>query len=158
MQDLVAGRIDYLCDIVSTALPQIRGNTVKPIALMAKTRSPVLPDLPTALEQGVADVDADGWNGFFFPKGTPDAIVRRLAAATDEALNTPAVKKRIEELGLTFRRPTSAAPTTSILCETRTGQVGPTDQGGRHYVELTRLGPKRGVSARSGGVSPPPLS
>ena len=100
MQDLVAGRIDYLCDIVSTALPQIRGNSVKAIALMAKTRSPVLPDLATALEQGVTDVDADGWNAFFFPKGTPDAIVRRLAAATDEALNTPAVRKRIEELGL----------------------------------------------------------
>ena len=110
MQDLVAGRIDYLCDIVSTALPQIRGNVVKPIALMAKTRSPVLPDLPTALEQGVADVDADGWNAFFFPKGTPDAIVRRLAAATDEALNTPAVKKRIEELGLDVPPPDQRGP------------------------------------------------
>jgi tripartite-type tricarboxylate transporter receptor subunit TctC len=110
MQDLVAGRIDYLCDIVSTALPQIRGNSVKAIALMAKTRSPVLPDLPTALEQGVADVDADGWNAFFFPKGTPDAIVRRLAAATDEALNTPAVRKRIEELGLDVPPPEQRGP------------------------------------------------
>jgi tripartite-type tricarboxylate transporter receptor subunit TctC len=100
MQDLIAGRIDYLCDIVSTALPQIRGNAVKPIALLSKSRAPVLPNVPTALEQGIADVDADGWNGFFFPKGTPDAIVRRLAQATDEALNTPAVKKRIEDLGL----------------------------------------------------------
>jgi tripartite-type tricarboxylate transporter receptor subunit TctC len=110
MQDLVAGRIDYLCDIVSTALPQIRGNAVKPIALMAKTRSPVLPDLATALEQGVADVDADGWNAFFFPKGTPDAIVRRLAAATDEALNTPAVRKRIEDLGLDVPPPEQRGP------------------------------------------------
>jgi tripartite-type tricarboxylate transporter receptor subunit TctC len=110
LQDLVAGRIDFLCDVVSTALAQIRGQTIKPIAMLSNSRASVLPDLPTAAEQGVADVDADGWNGFFFPKGTPDAIVRRLAAATNEALNTPAVKKRIEELGLDVPRPEERGP------------------------------------------------
>jgi tripartite-type tricarboxylate transporter receptor subunit TctC len=110
LQDLVAGRIDFLCDVVSTALAQIRGQTIKAIAMLSNTRAPVLPDLPTAAEQGLADVDADGWNGFFFPKGTPNAIVRRLAAATNEALNTPAVKKRIEELGLDVPRPEQRGP------------------------------------------------
>jgi tripartite-type tricarboxylate transporter receptor subunit TctC len=99
-----------MCDVVSTALPQIRGGAVKAIALMSNARAAVLPDLPTALEQGLADVDADGWNGFFFPKGTPDAIVRRLAAATAAALDTPAVKKRIEELGLDVPRPEQRGP------------------------------------------------
>jgi tripartite-type tricarboxylate transporter receptor subunit TctC len=110
MQDLVAGRIDFMCDVVSTALQQIRGQTVRPLALMSETRASVLPDVPTALEQGVAGVDADGWNGFFFPKGTPEAVVRRLAAATNDALNTPAVKKRIEDLGLDVPRSEQRGP------------------------------------------------
>ncbi len=100
MQDLMAGRIDFMCDVVSTALPQIRAETVKAIATMSNARSSVLPSLPTAREQGLADVDADGWNGFFFPKETPAAIIRRVNAATVEALDTPAVRRRIEDLGL----------------------------------------------------------
>jgi tripartite-type tricarboxylate transporter receptor subunit TctC len=105
MQDLMAGRIDFMCDIVSTALPQIRGDTVKAIATMSTARVAVLPDLPTALEQGLADVDADGWNGFFFPKGTPDAIIARVNAATAATLDTPVVRKRIEDLGLFVPKP-----------------------------------------------------
>jgi tripartite-type tricarboxylate transporter receptor subunit TctC len=100
MQDLIAGRIDYLCDVVSTALPQIRGETIKAIATLSNNRSAVLPNVPTTLEQGLADVDADGWNGFFFPKDTPAAIIARVNAVTSETLDTPAVRKRIEELGL----------------------------------------------------------
>ena len=52
MQDLQGGRIDYLCEIVSTAKPQIDGGTVKPIAIMTKERSKALPNVPTGLEQG----------------------------------------------------------------------------------------------------------
>jgi tripartite-type tricarboxylate transporter receptor subunit TctC len=100
MQDLIAGRIDYLCDVVSTALPQIRGETIKAIATLSNNRSAVLPNVPTTLEQGLADVDADGWNGFFFPKDTPAAIIARVNAVTTETLDTPAVRKRTEELGL----------------------------------------------------------
>jgi tripartite-type tricarboxylate transporter receptor subunit TctC len=102
LQDLVAGRIDFMCDVVSTALAQIRAGTVKAIAMLTTTRSPVLPTLPTSLEQGLADVDSDGWNGFFFPKDTPPAVIRRVNAATSETLDTPAVRQRIEELGLSI--------------------------------------------------------
>ena len=56
--------------------------------------------MPTAHEQGLPDVDADGWNAFFFPKGTPDPIVRRLNEAMSEALDNPALRERLEELGL----------------------------------------------------------
>jgi putative tricarboxylic transport membrane protein len=105
MQDIIAGRIDYLCDVVSTAVAQIRSETVKALATLSNSRSAVLPNVPTALEQGLADVDADGWNGFFFPKDTPDAIIRRVNAATVETLDTPIVRKRIEELGLTIPKP-----------------------------------------------------
>jgi tripartite-type tricarboxylate transporter receptor subunit TctC len=110
MQDLMAGRIDFMCDVVSTALPQIRGETVKAIATLSNTRASVLPNLPTALEQGLADVDADGWNGFFFPKQTPAAIIHRVNAATGETLETAAVRKRIEELGLFVPPPPQRSP------------------------------------------------
>ena len=110
MQDLVAGRIDFLCDVVSTALPQVRAGTVKAIAMLSNTRAAVLPDLPTALEQGLADVDADGWNALFFPKGTPAAIIQRVNVAAGEMLDTPAVHTRIEELGLFAAPPAERSP------------------------------------------------
>jgi len=80
MQDLIAGRIDYLCEIVSTAKPQIEGGKVKALAIMTKTRSPVLPKLATTLEQGT-DVQAYTWNAIFLPKGTPADIVKKLKPA-----------------------------------------------------------------------------
>ena len=87
MQDLIAGRIDYMCDAIQTALPQIQANTVKAIALLSSSRSPVLPNLPTAQEQGLADFDVDAWAAFFLPKGTPGVIVHRLNKAMSDALD-----------------------------------------------------------------------
>ena len=101
MQDLIGGRVDYLCDIITTAKPQIDAGTVKAIAILTKQRSPVLPDVPTAIEQGF-DVEAYTWNAFFLPKGTPDAIVRKLNAATVAAMKTPAVREPLEKAGLQF--------------------------------------------------------
>jgi tripartite-type tricarboxylate transporter receptor subunit TctC len=99
MQDLMSGRVDYLCDIITTAKPQIDGDTVKPIAILTRKRSPVLSNVPTAIEQGF-EVEAYTWNAFFLPKGTPDAIVRKLNHATIEAMKTPALREKLESLGL----------------------------------------------------------
>jgi tripartite-type tricarboxylate transporter receptor subunit TctC len=99
MQDLQGGRIDFLCEIVSTAKPQIDGNTVKAIAILTKQRSPALPNVATAAEQGVPDVEAYTWNAIFLPKGAPDAIVKKLHDATLAAMHTPNVKERLEGLG-----------------------------------------------------------
>ena len=99
MQDLQGGRIDYLCEIVSTAKPQIDGGTVKAIAIMTKDRSPALPNVPTGLEQGVPNLEAYTWNAIFLPKGTPADIVKKLNDATVEAMKTPGVRERLEALG-----------------------------------------------------------
>jgi tripartite-type tricarboxylate transporter receptor subunit TctC len=99
MQDLQGGRIDYLCEIVSTAKPQIDGGTVKAIAIMTKERSPALPNVPTGLEQGVPNLEAYTWNALFLPKGTPSDIVKKLHDATVEAMKTPSVRERLEGLG-----------------------------------------------------------
>jgi tripartite-type tricarboxylate transporter receptor subunit TctC len=101
MQDLINGRVDYLCDIITTAKPQIDSGAVKAIAILTKQRSPVLPNVPTAIEQGFA-VEAYTWNAFFLPKGTPDAIVQKLHDATVEAMKTPAVREKLESAGLIF--------------------------------------------------------
>ena len=99
MQDLQGGRIDFLCEVVSTAKPQIDGNTVKALAILTKQRSPALPNVPTAAEQGLPDVEAYTWNAIFLPKGAPDAIVKKLHDATLAAMHTPNVKERLEGLG-----------------------------------------------------------
>jgi tripartite-type tricarboxylate transporter receptor subunit TctC len=99
MQDLQGGRIDYLCEIVSTAKPQIDGGAVKPIAIMTKERSRALPDVPTGLEQGTPNLEAYTWNAIFLPKGAPADVVKKLHDAAVEAMKTPTVKERLEGLG-----------------------------------------------------------
>jgi tripartite-type tricarboxylate transporter receptor subunit TctC len=98
MQDLIAGRVDYMCDSPSTSLPQIETNLVKAIATTGQRRAPSLPSVPTAQEQGL-DFDVTTWQGLFLPKDTPDPIVRRLARAVNETLDTPAVRERFEAIG-----------------------------------------------------------
>src|SRR5262245_8514662 len=80
MQDLMAGRIDYVCDSVSTSLPQIESNSIKAIASTGSRRPVVLPNVATAREQGL-DFEISTWQGLFLPKGTPEPIVRRLNQA-----------------------------------------------------------------------------
>jgi tripartite-type tricarboxylate transporter receptor subunit TctC len=98
MGDLQGGRIDYLCEVVTTAKPQIDGGTVKAIAIMTKARSKALPDVPTALEQG-SDLEAYTWNAIFLPKGAPAPIVKRLNDAAVATIKTPAVQERLEGMG-----------------------------------------------------------
>ncbi len=99
MQDLIAGRINYLCDAVSTALPHIQSGAVKPIAVLSRARSAVLPDVPTAQEQGLAGFEANNWIGLFLPKHTPEAIIRRLHQATIEAMKTPSLREHMAAIG-----------------------------------------------------------
>jgi tripartite-type tricarboxylate transporter receptor subunit TctC len=100
MQDLVGGRLDYIAEQISTAVPQIQGGSVKAIALLGLERVSVFPDLKTAHEQGLTDLDCSAWAGFVFPKGTPGAIVQRLNAAASEAADTPIVRERLENVGV----------------------------------------------------------
>jgi tripartite-type tricarboxylate transporter receptor subunit TctC len=102
MADLIAGQVHYMCSNTPGALPQIAGGTLKGLALLAKTRSPLAPDLATAHEQGLANFEAVTWNAFFMPKGTPATIVNKLNAAAIEAMNTKALQERMHELGSTL--------------------------------------------------------
>jgi tripartite-type tricarboxylate transporter receptor subunit TctC len=109
MQDLTGGRLDYMCDFITTAKPQIDGGTVKGVAILTKERSGVLPNLATALEQGT-DAQAIAWTAAFLPKATPPEIVQKLNSAIVEAMKTPDVKGRISELGTNIVSEDRATP------------------------------------------------
>ena len=98
MQDLIAGRIDYMCDSPSTSRPQIETNNVKAIATTGAKRTSVLPVVPTAREQGL-DFEVMTWQGLFLPKDTPDPIVRHLNQALSAALDLPFVRERFKAVG-----------------------------------------------------------
>jgi tripartite-type tricarboxylate transporter receptor subunit TctC len=110
MQDMIGGRIDYLCDAIATARPQIEGKTVNAIALLWLERSPVLPDVPTANEQGLKDFSESSWNGVFMPEGVPDPIVQRLNAALATTLDTPVTRQQLQQLGLNPAPPARRGP------------------------------------------------
>jgi tripartite-type tricarboxylate transporter receptor subunit TctC len=110
LQDLIAGRIDYMCNTIQTGAAQAKAGTVKGIAVMAAKRSSVIPELATSGEQGLAGVEASVWNAFFFPKGTPSAIVQRMSKAVSDMLDNPALRKRLEDLGLEIVPPERRGP------------------------------------------------
>jgi tripartite-type tricarboxylate transporter receptor subunit TctC len=110
MQDLIAGRIDFMCDQVSTAFPMIQSGLVKPILTLGPERAAVLPELPTARERGMPDLDCSTWSALVFPKGAAQEIVRRLAEATSTAVEQPLVQERFASVGVSVAAPERRSP------------------------------------------------
>ena len=109
---------------------------------MTQERSPLLPDLPTAKEQGFDGIDGYYWMGFFFPKGTPEPIVQKLNAAINVTLDTPPVQARsarARDDGGGAR--SSLARLSAEVRRERDHEVGRHDQGQRDYSAIagTRL-------------------
>jgi tripartite-type tricarboxylate transporter receptor subunit TctC len=100
LTDLMAGRLDYLCNYISLAVQAVGTGEARALAIFARERAPVMPNLPTAAEQGLNGVDAYTWNAIFAPKGTPPAVIARLNAALSKALDDPTVRDRLARLGL----------------------------------------------------------
>jgi tripartite-type tricarboxylate transporter receptor subunit TctC len=110
MQELLGGRIDYMCNIVTNALPQIEAKSVKPIALLSTARSPSLPYVASAKEQGLPDFDASTWYAIFLPKGTPAPIVQKLHDAIVATMDTPSVQERLKDIGADLVAPERRSP------------------------------------------------
>jgi tripartite-type tricarboxylate transporter receptor subunit TctC len=110
LQDLMAGRIDYQCPSTPVVLPLIAGNLVKALAVLSKDRSPSMPDLPSAHEQGLTGFDVPSWYAIFLPKGTPAAIVNKLRDATVAAMAKPLIRKRLREIGCDQIPPERSSP------------------------------------------------
>ena len=108
--DLIGGQIDYLCGNLGAAAPLIMGKQVKAIAVLSKKRSPLMPELASADEQGLTGVDVTTWTAIFLPKGTPRPILDKVKDATQAAMDTPAIKTRMLEIGVTGITPDRRSP------------------------------------------------
>jgi tripartite-type tricarboxylate transporter receptor subunit TctC len=110
VNDLIGGQIDYFCGNLGGYVPLVLGKQVKAIALLSKERSPLMPELRTAHEQGLTDLDVVTWTAFFLPKGAPRPVVDRLIEVTHAAMETPAIKQRMLDIGVTGVAPERRSP------------------------------------------------
>jgi tripartite-type tricarboxylate transporter receptor subunit TctC len=110
MNALVAGQVDYMCDQIVNAVPQVTGGTIKAYAVATPERNPSLPDVPTTKEAGLPEFQAQAWNAIFAPKGTSPEIIAKLNAAAAKALDDETVKKRLLELGSVIPAPADRTP------------------------------------------------
>jgi len=110
MQDLIAGRVDYTCNFLSTSLTLIESKQITAIGILTRTRSPISPSIVPVHEQGLTDFDASTWSGFFLPKNVPAAIVQKLNGAASTVVDTPAVQTRLREIGATVVAPERRSP------------------------------------------------
>ena len=110
LQDLLAGRLDFMCTGSTNVLPQLATHAVKPLAVLSLKRTPLFPEIPTADEQGLAGFEAPLWWAVFMPKGTPPAIVRQLDDALVATMNTPSVEERLKQTGFDVVAPDRRSP------------------------------------------------
>lgn len=97
LQDLMAGQVDMMFDVFSTAGPLVAGKKLKPLGVAAAKRSPQYPDVPTLSELGIKGVDADVWFGAVAKAGTPASAIAKLNEAFLKALKEPEVLKRFSD-------------------------------------------------------------
>ena len=126
MNAILAGQIDYDCDPILGPLPHVRAGTVKALAIASKKRSPLLPDVPTSYEQGLPELDCAPFYAVFAPKGTPKAVVDKLAGALNKGLNEEAVQKRLAALGAEIAEPDRRGPKAlAALVKKEVDRLGP---------------------------------
>ncbi len=99
LNDLVGGQVDIMCDQIVNLVEQVKGGQIKAYAVATPERSPALPDVPTTKEGGLPEYQVSAWNALFAPKGTPAPVVAKLADALSKALDDPATRKRLLDLG-----------------------------------------------------------
>jgi len=99
MNDLVGGQVDFMCDQTTNTVPQIKSGTVRAYGVTTSRRLASLPDLPTLDEQGLKGFDLVVWNGLFAPKGLPKPALDKLVAALQTAVQAPAFRARLADLG-----------------------------------------------------------
>jgi tripartite-type tricarboxylate transporter receptor subunit TctC len=133
IQDLIPGRVDSFFNNVAPVIPLMQQGQVRALALTSAKRAPAVPDLPTMAEDALPGFDVSGWYAFFVPAKTPPEIVRKMHADTATVLAEPAIKARLEQLGLVVVGST------------------PEELGRFHKAEMDKWGPlikEAGISVR----------
>ncbi len=114
---LLGGEIPFVVAPPTVVLGQLKAGKLRALAVTGPQRWPGMPEVPTVAEQGVAGFDVRSWAGWMLPAGTPQAIVDRLHAETQKALQVPAVKARLEEMGGEARGSTPQDMATMVSAE-----------------------------------------
>jgi tripartite-type tricarboxylate transporter receptor subunit TctC len=96
---LIAGQVDYMCNVAPDVVQQIQGGAFKAYAIGSSKRNPALPDVPTSEEAGLPQFQASAWNALFAPKGTPKPVLDKLSDALDKAMDDENTQKRLLTLG-----------------------------------------------------------
>jgi tripartite-type tricarboxylate transporter receptor subunit TctC len=110
LNDLVGGQVDFMCDQIPSVIGQVQANTIKAYAIASAQRSPALPNIPTTTEAGLPGFQIEAWNGLVGPAGIPGPVLARIVDALDKALDDPAVRKRLEDLGAIVPNKTDRTP------------------------------------------------
>jgi tripartite-type tricarboxylate transporter receptor subunit TctC len=110
INDLVAGRIDFMFDLVPNSLPHLRSGAIKSYAVMAKHRLPQAPDIPTVDEAGLPGFYMSAWQAVWAPKGTPQGVIAKLNAAIVRALADPMLRSRLAGFGEEIFPPEQQTP------------------------------------------------
>ena len=97
--DMMAGNVDFLTEGIASQQQHVRAGSIRALAVLSRERSPLLPDVPTAIEQGLPDFEIMNFMGIFVHKATPPAQIARLEAATRAAVANPAIAQRLREAG-----------------------------------------------------------
>jgi tripartite-type tricarboxylate transporter receptor subunit TctC len=100
MLDVISGQVDMLFSVLPLVLPNIQSGQLRALVIASKTRSSLVPDVPTTAEDGYGDVVGSAWNGIAAPAGTPDAVIAKLNSEISQLLKTPETKQRFAELGM----------------------------------------------------------
>lgn len=109
-QALLAGQVDYSCNQAPLTVAHVNSKALQAYAITSETRSPMLPDLPTATEGGLPQLTLGAWNGLQFPKGTPEPIVKQVNAALSKVLDEPETRERLAKIGIDVAPPERRAP------------------------------------------------
>ena len=99
LNDMLGGQVNVMFDILGSSLPYLQTGKLVPLAVTSARRSPLLPDVPTMLESGIAGYEFTGWHGIAVRAGTPSAVIEKLNTTLNAIFSTPAFQKKWEALG-----------------------------------------------------------
>ena len=145
MTDVLGGNIPLVYTAIAGAISHVKAGKLHPVAVSSARRASSLPDVPTFIENGLADFEASSWVGLLAPAKTPKAIVEKLNTELNAVLNDPEVREKLNGLGITAAPGSAERFGQDLRRDQRTRQVGSRDSGRRHQGRISLQGRSSGA-------------